>query len=214
MCTCIKSLSRIVFRAFLICLASLVSLVGTAAAAVDASAEGVSGVSVQRDLSRQRDLSSRVQALTEHAPGERFSGAALGAWENSARIDGPFWASADDDVEAAWLEVSTRYVDSAGVYLEGVDAGEDSPWPGRTDSPFELNDSHAHSEQDAVEYVTTTGVKSQLNANMGLNRSTREGWAINGNVVGTLPEPGTLLLMGLGLLGLGLARRRAAKSTH
>lgn len=208
MCTCIKSLSGIVFRAFLICLASLASLGGTATAAVDASAERVSGVSVQRDFS------SRVQALTEHAPGEHFSGVALGAWDNSARIAGPFWASAGDGVEAAWLGVSTRYVDSAGFYLEGVDAGEESPRPGRTDSPFELNDSHAHSGQNAVEYVTATGVKSQLYANMGLNRSTREGWAINGNVVGTLPEPGTLLLMGLGLLGLGLARRRAARSAH
>src|SRR5690625_4497785 len=94
----------------------------------------------------------------------------------------PFWASAGDDVEAAWLGVSTRYVDSAGFYLEGVDAGEESPRPGRTDSPFELNDSHAHSGQNAVEYVTATGVKSQLYADMGLNRSTREGWAINGNV--------------------------------
>src|SRR5690625_4497784 len=80
MCTCIKSLSGIVFRALLICLASLASLGGTATAAVDASAERVSGVSVQRDFS------SRVQALTEHAPGEHFSGVALGAWDNSARI--------------------------------------------------------------------------------------------------------------------------------
>src|SRR5690625_2257639 len=121
MCTCIKSLRGIVIRALLICLASLDSLVATATAAVDASAERVSGVSVLRDFS------SRVQALTEHAPGEHFSGVALGAWDNSARIAGPFWASAGDDVEAAWLGVSTRYVDSAGVYLEGVDAGEESP---------------------------------------------------------------------------------------
>src|SRR5690625_6663747 len=97
MCTCIKSLSGIVFRALLICLASLASLGGTAIAAVDASAERVSGVSVQRDFS------SRVQPLTEHAPGEHFSGVALGAWDNSARIAGPFWPCAGDDVEAGWL---------------------------------------------------------------------------------------------------------------
>src|SRR5690625_1900253 len=96
MCTCIKSLSGIVFRALLICLASLASLGGTATAAVDASAERVSGVSVQRDFS------SRVQALTEHAPGEHFSGVALGAWDKIGR------ASCRERVEGAGGGVRVR----------------------------------------------------------------------------------------------------------
>ncbi len=43
------------------------------------------------------------------------------------------------------------------------------------------------------------------------NSTGNDGWGIDNVTLGTLPEPGTLLLMGLGLLGLGAARRRTAK---
>lgn len=43
------------------------------------------------------------------------------------------------------------------------------------------------------------------------NSSGNDGWGIDNVTLGTLPEPGTLLLMGLGLLGLGAARRRTSK---
>ena len=43
------------------------------------------------------------------------------------------------------------------------------------------------------------------------NSNDRDGFGIDNVTLGKLPEPGTLLLMGLGLLGLGAARRRAAK---
>jgi len=43
------------------------------------------------------------------------------------------------------------------------------------------------------------------------NSTGSDGWGVDNIKLGRLPEPGTLLLMGLGLLGLGAARRRAAK---
>lgn len=190
MSTFIRSLIGTVFRVFL---ASLVFRVGVVTAA-DASAEAASDLLLQSDIG-----ASPVQILAEHSS------------DTSLQIGSEFWASASDDTAAIWLDVPNRYIEPIGFYLEGVDQRQDGRWPGRTGASSGLNTIQRHPGQDAVKPVTVTGIKPPLNANLSLDRSTREGWAVNGNVVGTLPEPGTLLLMGLGLLGLGLARRRAAK---
>lgn len=61
-------------------------------------------------------------------------------------------------------------------------------------------------------YVT---VKSTANIVGGLltfdNSADNDGWGIDDVTVGNLPEPSTLLLMGIGLLGLGIVRRRVSQ---
>lgn len=64
-----------------------------------------------------------------------------------------------------------------------------------------------------LKFVTITSETNILGGRMTFNNNgkTNDGWGIDNVTLGKVPEPGTLLLMGLGLLGLGAARRRAAK---
>lgn len=59
-------------------------------------------------------------------------------------------------------------------------------------------------------YVTIISDLAFSNAIMTFNNGadTNDGWAIDEVTVANVPEPGTLALLGLGLAGLGLTRRR------
>lgn len=58
-------------------------------------------------------------------------------------------------------------------------------------------------------YVSVTTTGSIVGGVLTFSNSTGgDGWGIDDVTIGHVPEPGALMLMGLGLLGLGAARRR------
>lgn len=139
---------------------------------------------------------------------------ATGEFGRSVLADDDLWMDSNDAEEVVWDlggslsgagpfdSFGFQLADAADVSADLTLNFADGEGMASTTIPFELSNGN-------LRYVTLKSDRNIVGGQLTFNNSTLDdGWGIDNVTVGKLPEPGALLLMGLGLLGLGAARRR------
>lgn len=134
--------------------------------------------------------------------------------------DGDFWLDSNDAKSVDWTIAADASYDALGFYLADINdqgARIKLSFANGTTSEYQVG-SFAPSaslfyttivSDVAITGATLTFANCVSTSNCS-NLDPNDGWGIDDITVGKVPEPATIALMGLGLAGLGFARRRKA----
>lgn len=163
------------------------------------------------------ELTEPGDGLNDHSDELRIHSNETGGFGRTATSEGGFWLDSNDARQVVWNFDSPEsgFANALGFYLSDVAdvAGELEMILSDADGNQLAAQSIRYPQVEGnLKYVTVFSDFNLLGGSLAFNNSSmNDGWGIDSVTVGEVPEPGTLLLMGLGLLGLGVARRRIAK---
>ena len=134
--------------------------------------------------------------------------------ESLSTYDGDLWLDSNDAKDVTWTFGAPLSGDfnAFGFYIaDATDRGATLTLKFKDGSAATTSITiPAFQSNGNLGYVTIKSTDSIVGGVLSFKNSTgADGWGIDDITVGYVPEPGALMLMGLGLLGLGAARRRS-----